>query len=462
MIQLTLSRRSTNRSLTKYIPHNRFTFLRLVALCTPLLMSGTQSLATDKTQSTASMKETVKRVDKGQTELHIFYVHGMGIGPVKQSKTKQDFETSAEFRTGFCKRQFLNCSNDVKEQFQSRQYAHTGWFDPKSTKFSPDLWFFDQPIWRIADKSGQPTNADWNAATPFVDHYLLKRKNGTVVHLHEINWWPLVMSAKCRQIVAQDSLLVGSEKTQLGICSEATVPDGPERYKSYDWISEEPGESAPHSKGSAPVNRIIKAGILDWGFADALLALGPVKPYLLRGIQELIEDTYSDAARSSQGKKLEFIFITHSLGSYLTFFALDVNESNDGKPHPWKDSINQLMCHTSHAYFMANQIRLLELANLDREVNGNVINHLKTWAEQRALCHEAPPQIDAFSDPGDWLTWQVPETAELQVSNHFVVNAPRWPWLWLFEYPPAAHLDYDKNKHVLGAMLPKDGPTEAP
>jgi hypothetical protein len=111
---------------------------------------------------------------------------------------------------------------------------------------------------------------------------------------------------------------------------------------------------------------------------------------------------------------------------------------------------------------MANQIRLLELANLDREVNGNVINHLKIWAEQRALCHEEPPKIDAFSDPSDWLTWQVPEAAEVHVFNHSVVNSPHWPWLWLFEYPPAAHLNYDKNKHVLGAMLPTDISSQKP
>lgn len=458
MIQLTLGRWLIGRSSNKCDSHIYSFVPQIVAFCLSVWLLGNQSLAADKTQSTASLTETVKSVDNGQTELHIFYVHGMGIGPVKHSKTKQDFETSAEFRAGFCKKRFLNCSNDVDHQFQNREYAHTGLFDPSAA--SPDIWFFDQQIWKTKDETG-PIKKDWYAATPFVDHFELRRKNGTVVHLHEINWWPLVMSAKCREIVAQEALLIGKDKDKIKVCSVATQGDGDDRYRTYQWIPDA-AEQTGHSPASAPINRGIKAAILDWGFADALLALGPIKLYLLRGIQELIEDTYSDAARGSQGKKLEFIFITHSLGSYLTFFALDVNEQNDGKPHPWKDSINQLMCHTSHAYFMANQIRLLELANLDREVNGNVINHLKTWAEQRALCHESPPKFDAFNDPSDWLTWQVPEAGEVHVLNHPVVNSPHWPWLWLFEYPPAAHLNYDKNKHVLGAMLPTDTSSQKP
>jgi hypothetical protein len=30
-----------------------------------------------------------------------------------------------------------------------------------------------------------------------------------------------------------------------------------------------------------------------------------------------------------------------------------------------------------------------------------------------------------------------------------------WRWLWLFANPETAHLDYDRNKQVIGAMVPQ-------
>ncbi len=442
--------------ITLRIPHNfaRQLYLLVAEICLFVVALSSPGQAAAQDRSTASLSETIKRVNQGQTELHIFYVHGMGINPPKHAKSKQEFDTSEEFRAGFCKKRFLDCSNQIKDQFEKREYAHTGFFDPKAG--SPDLWYFNDKIWRTEDGNGKPTNNDWYAATPFVDHYKLLRKNGTVVHLHEINWWPLILSAKCRQIVAKESTFVGLDKQHLAICSQATAPDGPARYRSYQWTSNNPGDK--HSPGAAPINRSIKSGVLDWGFADALLALGPINEYLIRGIRELVRDTYTEAAEGTNNKQVEFIVITHSLGSYLMFSALDLHpvDPKDQSPHPWQKSFDQLLCRTSNAYFMANQIRLLELANLDKEKNGSLVKHLQAWSDARTQCGAPAPQIDAFSDPSDWLTWQVPETGEVRVFNHSVVNSPHWPWLWLFEYPPAAHLNYDKNAHVLRTMLPAD------
>jgi hypothetical protein len=426
---------------------------------------STQCLAWAQDRSTASLSETIKRVNKGQTELHIFYVHGMGINPPKHARSKQEFDTSEEFRAGFCKKRFLDCSNKIKYQFEKREYAHAGPFDPNAA--SPDLWYFNEKIWRTEDENGKITNNDWHAATPFVDHFKLTlgngkltRKNGTVVHLHEINWWPLILSAKCRQMVEKEASFVGADRPHLDVCSEKTVADGADRYSSYQWIKGNAGQSDDHSPGAAPINRSIKSGVLDWGFADALLALGPINDYLLRGIRELVNDTYLEASQGAKDKKLEFIVITHSLGSYLMFSALDLRQVDpkDNTPHPWRKSFDELLCGTSNAYFMANQIRLLELANLDKQRNGSLVKHLQAWSDARASakCGAPAPQIDAFSDPSDWLTWQMPETEAAHVVNHSVRNSPHWPWLWLFEYPPAAHLNYDKNPRVLRTMLPGD------
>ena len=69
-------------------------------------------------------------------------------------------------------------------------------------------------------------------------------------------------------------------------------------------------------------------------------------------------------------------------------------------------------------------------------------------------------KIIAWSDPGDVLTWLVPNLrsvtdSELLVENHRVKNAFRW--FGLFEAPYAAHNNYASNKRVIRVMLKQTG-----
>lgn len=422
---------------------------------------------TSPSHSSASLRPAIERAKRG-TELHIFYVHGMGIEPATPGT--QDFETSQEFRSSFCKH--LHCTS----KSEGRIYANEGRFNIQ--RETPGLAYFGDKLWNNPE--------EWHAAAPFVANYTLVDEHGTKIYLHEINWWPLILSAKCRQIVAKEAALVDRDQKHSAICLASTERDETveDRYKTYAWIEEKDiaKRHAPWRK-AASGNRWLKHDILDWGFSDALLAVGPLHKYLIEGIREAILQSFTEADNQ------EFVVVSHSLGSYLMFSALDLRnnppastcdpqsgqpcapsalqESSPATIAHWQTRFENLLRHTTHAYFMANQLRLLQLANLE-DLQGGVDQatslgtDLNVWADARAEDHQSPPRIVAFSDSDDFLTWQLPPQAgKNDAKNNFVCiedrpanNASRL--LWLFANPITAHLGYDKNNSVIEAMLPKE------
>lgn len=422
--------------------------LCLFAILVPLPSTATSA------QSKASLKDSLNRADTGQTELHIFYVHGIGINPPKHSPGPQVFETSLQFRKSFCHLKQIDCTTLAGEPL-GRFYAGTNRFDLSDPKYrsGPGLDYLAEHIWK--------NEADWAAAAPFVDNYILRRKRGSAIYLHEINWWPLVLSAKCRQIIAVDSALVDYDKIHTQVCSAPTSgPDAMGRYKSYQWIApKDPRPRVrPWPKGTS-FNRWLKHDIMDWSFADAVLSVGPLHQYLTEGIRETILESFSPAPNQ------EFIIVSHSLGSYLMFSALDLPiDSKEAQSSGWKDRLDAVLSNTSHAFFMANQLSLLELANLDADAGKQMKQHLESWITARKQAKQPQPTIVAFSDPDDLLTWQVPAliaTPDGNGDSILVDNLPEinaWRLLWLFANPETAHTTYDKNKHVVRAMVPQEGP----
>ena len=421
---------------------------RLVVLLAVLLVcfgevSWGQVAGTPQAQAAASLADSLKRAETGQTQLHIFYVHGIGISTSKRNAGTQNFEVSEPFRKSFCKR--ISCTTN---EFEGRIYANERDFAPDAAP--PSLSYFDEEVWKRESN-------DWRAATPFVDRYKLVGKNGTAIYVDEINWWPLVFSAKCRQIVAKEAALIGLDKKHFETCSAKTVEDStPNRFKSYAWITKNDIEERQHPwPKPAALNSSLKRDILDWGFADALLAVGPMEDYILEGIREVVLASVTPAEHQ------EFIVVSHSLGSYLMFSALDLESGPQGvTPSDWVNRFDKILSQTSHVYFFANQIRLLELADLANTKNVALSAHLGRWASLRAQAHQDPPRLIAWSDPDDLLTWLAPDPAQakvprhdLDVQNQPADNATRW--FWLLANPGKAHVNYEQNKHVIRAMVPK-------
>jgi hypothetical protein len=398
----------------------------------------------------------------GNVEHHIFYVHGIGAGGPNDNDSQL-------LRISICK--LLGDCTTKKGVLEGTDYADKHSFALNASP--PKLTYFGEPVWKSTPPGG--LSNEWNASAPYVDHWKLIRTNGTIIYVEEINWWPLVFPLKCREIVAKDAALLGPNRAYLDLCSQS-VPDRsqPGRFRLYPWI---PADEAKRLKAlpvaGALLNRELKNGLLDWRFSDALLAVGGIQPLMLEGIRQLILKSArvvgDGSAAGSVGPRpnQEFVFVTHSLGSYLIFSALDFkpSESDTTEMQEWEKQFRGILARTPIVYFFANQLRLLELANLDS--SRNVIDRLKTWSELRTNYLAAQsgsktsevtlPRLVAWNDPSDLLTWNIPEIRSssgdriVSIENRPVRNAI--DWFWLLEGPTSAHDNYASNKRIIRAML---------
>jgi len=437
-----------------------------LVVCSPLSSLG-QTAPTSSSKQTTSLGDSLHRADGKQ--LHIFYLHGIG------SDGPGDHDSLA-LRRGICK--FVKDCIIFAGERDGTEYADQDEFALNTPP--PPLKYLGQEIWK-KDHLGD-SSEEWNAAAPFVVHWKLarfskdsKKKAPPTIYVDEINWWPLVFSLKCRQIIESDAELVGPSADRIKLCSALKRDvNEPGRFISYDWI---PTEDAPRllafaSRG-ALVNRKLKNGILDWGFSDAILALGPLRTYLMDGIRQLILKSVAISPDGIRGglptprDDQEYMIVSHSLGSYLIFAALDIGPGtlktltvqNSG------NAFEEILKRTSLVYFFANQLRLLELASLDGASDQNLVTHLEDWGRLRCeylnpaagtvqTC--AYPQIIALNDPSDLLTWTVPPLAKVEVHNVAVKNTRHF--LWLIASPTKAHDNYAQNKNAVGQMLKLHNP----
>jgi hypothetical protein len=419
----------------------------------------------------------------GQRPLHILYVHGIGATGAGDSRT---------FQKGICA--FLKGCN-VPADAVGRDYADSGEFE--NGALPPAFEYMGNPVWTSKE--------EWSASAPFVDHYVLQRSDGGPVVVDEINWWPLVFPLKCRAIMTGEARLAGPDKTLLNLCSrsEEKDPPHPGRFRAYTWISPQEAKALEsiRSKG-ALLNRSLKNGILDWGFSDAMMAAGSMHTLFREGIRQLFLKSvrfHADGSKTNEwqqhfkdprGVDREFIVVSHSLGSYLVFSTLNMGDQDVGPQNattqPRSDAETEdaaaqyILERTSLAYFFANQVPLLELANMEgakaaglaqaermapREVVGALSKRIMKWRELRQNFGKGrfateesaakPPQVVSWSDPSDLLSWYVPGMEGLVVVNLYVRNT--W-WHWLIASPAAAHGNYAKNQKVLRIML---GPSKS-
>ncbi len=432
---------------------------------------GPQSLS-----QLSSIGESLRNA--GQRPLHILYVHGIGATGAGGSQTFQ------KAICGFLK----DCTTPAKAA--ARDYADSGEFakgvDP------PAFAYMGRPVWRSKE--------EWSASDPFVDHYVLRRSHGGPIVVDEINWWPLVFPLKCRAIMTGDTRLTGPNAPLLDLCSQPIQMDPSDsgRFRAYTWITPQQAaklETARHQ--GALFNRWLKTAILDWGFSDAMMAVGSMRDLFREGMRQLFlksvrfsaeglaSDDWELQLRDPRGIDREFIVVSHSLGSYLVFSTLNMDRQ-DAAPQnaparsksgtAAEDAAAQyILERTSLIYFFANQVPLLELANLQGpkaaglplgetltpDAATGAFNMLmerwknlrETFARRRGGGEESTaklPQVIAWSDPSDLLTWHVPAMQGLMISNLYVRNTG---WHWIIANPAAAHADYATNKEVLRIMF---------
>lgn len=420
---------------------------RWVSWTLPFLYLCTLTLSS---QEPASLSDSLRH--SAGKEIHIFYIHGIG------SDGPNDYDSLA-LRKSVCD-YLKDCTSEAGTPIGPWDYADRDVFSADAPV--PALEYMDQQVWKSEE--------EWLAAAPYAIHFQLARSKGPTVYVDELNWWPLTFALKCRQIIAGDAAFVAPSKMRIEICSRRERNgDVPLRFKSYDWISEEDAKKLEknHPKG-ARANRLLKTGLMDWGFSDAVMALGPLRPYVLGGIRQLILKSLEDskgnakAVPTSPTANQEFVIVSHSLGSYLIFAALDMSQDTDKTTSTAQsaESFKKILERTSLVYFFANQLRLLQLASLDGTTERNLANHLQDWGKARcdylkslpSATEECQrPRIVALNDPSDLLTWTVPALSAVDVENYTVKNSIHW--FWLIEDPSKAHNNYAKDKRVIKEML---------
>jgi hypothetical protein len=436
--------------------------------------------------------------------IHILYMHGInqvGAGD------------SSELRKAIC-RYLHECTVSPL----GRLYA-AGPFAPGAPP--PPFVDMGAPVW--------PSAEDWSASAPFIDRYRIEGGGHVPIVLEEVNWWPIVYPVKCKWLVAHDAALTGPAKPQLNICAAApagTQPDPthPGRFLQYQWIpSSQIAELSGIHRAATIGNRDLKNGLMDWGFADAVLALGPTQQILYAGIRELLVQSLQadgvdlpNANPSDSGP--EYFFITHSLGSYLALATLDsqwLGPQGDVLPAfamtpQQKSAADYFSAHTAGFFFLANQIELLELAhvapatpadsapcpvapyNQPGSEPGSIstgspasseppaatptpsaaapsgtaapaaVAHWQCQRTQYLQLRSTPsaptPQIVAWSDPNDLLSWNVPAIAGVHVVNISVRNAAfKIPSLLVS--PTGAHANYAQNRKILRAIFAPTPPS---
>lgn len=396
----------------------------------------------------------------GARVIHILYLHG-----ISQVGAGDSFL----LRKAICK--YLD---ECTVTNLGRMYAD-GPFAVDSSP--PTLALMGHRIWNSKD--------EWSASAPFIDRYELAGHGHTPILVDEFNWWPLAYPVKCKWLIAHDAQLTGPSKEYLDVCASPTTPDPahPKRYLSYQWIDTSEASQLEHGRRRAKIlNRSLKNGLMDWGFGDAVMALGPMEDVLSAGIRELLikslKPYVADTQTSGPEDDAEVFFVTHSLGSYLSLIALDSNLLGPDDPDlagfrvtpEQTQAADYFSAHTAGFYFMANQIALLQLARIaplaenstrpcpSGGTGQSVPSSIEHWRCKRDLYLKerssvAPgPQIIAWSDPNDLLSWQVPEIEGVHVVNIPVQNSgfkiP--PFL---ESPTGAHANYAKNREVLRRIL---------
>jgi hypothetical protein len=451
--------------------------------------------------------------------VHILYVHGIAAeGP----------GDSLAFQQSICKR-LGDCISPRPGEtaYQPvRYYANHGDFDP-TRKDWPHYEYFANPkapganyIWT--------TKEEWIASAPFVDHYRIQRRHGKSLFVDEINWWPLVFPLKCRYLVKSEAHLSGPDPKYLELCS-ASKDDRdhgfPDRYVSYPWIDPSQAATLKSSpRRAASLNRDLKGYVIDWGFSDAMLAVGSLQPLFQEAMRQLMteskENSINKANEDPWDGVPEFIVVSHSLGSFLVFSTLqdatvlmdkapqelavqaepdhdicsklvsqdDSRDDISGYAQPGETRLADeetrnrhkkqvfaacyIFTHTSQVYFFANQLSLLELANVKKDdavptptSTAASLSTLAAWAHLRRTFLGSEefknqcPQLVAWSDPSDLLTLRVPRVDSsnsedrLRVANLYVKNATHW--FGAIENPGAAHSNYAVNKSVMEVMFPQ-------
>jgi len=360
--------------------------------------------------------------------VHIIYVHGMN---------QREPGASGSLRERLCEQ--ISEHLEMTCTLQSSKLKNELSVGP----YPGEIKAFGTTIW------GSET--EWDASQPYVDRYVfsLSGRGASKIILDEVNWWPFVFPIKCRALVLPEAELAGPDEKTLKLCAKSTDP-------YHQWIDETTLSKALQkpSKG-AFANRKLKQNMIDWGFTDAVIALGPLQEYFHTAMEKAFEFSQTGKKEVANTEKHHFVIITESLGSFLMFDAMKRDDTKT-------TAVDEVVNETSDLYFFANQVALLNLGRLeipgDRAPSRPSLERmLVQWAnagkdERQTEALTLSKQIVAFSDPSDLLTFDMPKIDHVHVVNIHVRNACNL--FGIFSNPVTAHTGHSQNtKDVLRRLF---------
>jgi len=475
----------------------KWTILFMVLAATGWAAPARAKVVEDTSGSLGTLSSISDALDSADRHpVHVLYVHGIDqVGAGDSGKLRESICTE------------LKLCNVTDWKTKGIEFADKGEFSSKVEP--PTIAYLGNPVWNSPE--------EWQAAAPFVVHWVVHlRGHSAVLVLDEINWWPLVLSLKCRRVIAPESHLSGPDQHLLQVCSEQSFQDPGGLGRFYPWIpADQAVKLAKIRPRSVLVNRELKAGLVDWGLSDVLMAVGPLGGILRDGVRQLMAKSaafdpgkaeadssgsggigkYDWKAQLSRDIALdqEFIGVTHSLGSYLLFNTLNPEFSNvpgeslsaadAARKTAEENAIRYIFERTSLVYFFANQLEMLEITNLESAPSSSTIamkpralapapmvptspaanfrTLVNRWKDYQTsfqgvlhpsdVASREKVQVVAWSDPSDVITYRVPKIGNVEVVNLYVKNSTRW--FGLFESPTKAHGDYAKNIDVLRVMF---------
>jgi len=217
-------------------------------------------------------------------------------------------------------------------------------------------------------------------------------------------------------------------------------------------------------------------GLVNSGFGDAMLYLNPT---YRTNLQEPVLHTLAAVESDMTNEHDRVVFITHSLGSKLTYDTIMDNTNNP--------AVTNLVSKTTDIIMLANQIPLLDLAIETNELawaagrveiprTNSLHQFLNFVGEQKSKKHKGhspSPLIEstnstvrvvAATDPNDDLSYPLEAGTSYEngtlvvISDIYKYNA--WGILGLVECPPSAHTDYFVNDSLIKKLIegfPKRG-----
>jgi hypothetical protein len=402
----------------------------VLGLATPGLASPIAEAGPDRLADTRSLGDLIRGATK---PVHILYVHGMMASGAGDSVVFQ--QSLCRHVAGLCVAGALPAP--------TRRRLDLG-------ETPPGLTYLDQPIW---------TAESWAAGAPFVERYRYPARPGLPeVIVDEVNWWPLVFPLKCRALLLPEAGLAGADRKRLNLCAALDAEGRPLPAPYRAWIT--PAEIAAALARPSPIggaawlNGLAKTNLMDWGLSDAVIALGPMRTYLRRTIDEAF--AYAEVDDAGQATDDDYVLVAASLGSFIVLDAW----SNDA-------GARRMLDHTAYVYLFANQFALLELARLGQSgptlaltaetsaaatPAASPMEALRLWsATPRALAAPTVRQVIAFSDPSDALTFRVPALPGAKVVNVYDRNG--FDFLGFAADPLAAHVGHAGNSAVLDVMI---------